>query len=153
MHTDQISEQVLTDYKTNHLKKERIDFLITQANEQLNEISQNQEIYDHFLQKVQAPQKIDTLILWILFMSNEDICGDYIYKFKKNYVDRIPVSDLADLLIHILYLHKINHIQLDGLEYLLDYEEEGIEEVDQYAFTNVLHYIQKLKEKAVEMEF
>jgi hypothetical protein len=32
------------------------------------------------------------------------------------------------------------------LDYLLEYEEEGIEVMDQYAFTNVLLYIQKSKE-------
>jgi hypothetical protein len=56
------------------------------------------------------------------------------------------VSDLADLLLYIVHLKKVKNIELDGLDYLLEYEEEGIEVMDQYAFTNVLLYIQKSKE-------
>ena len=40
MHTFQIAESVLDEYKNNKLSEERINFLITQANEQLEEISQ-----------------------------------------------------------------------------------------------------------------
>ena len=68
MHTFQIAESVLDSYKNDKLSEERINFLITQANEQLDEISQNKEIYDRFLNKVNAPQKIDNIILWILIM-------------------------------------------------------------------------------------
>ena len=39
---------------------------------------------------------------------------------------------------------------LDGFEYLLEYEEEGIHEADQFCFTNVLLYIQKSKEVQIE---
>jgi len=151
MHTLQIAESVLDDYRNNKLSEERIDFLITQANEQLDEISQNKEIYNSFLNKVNAPKKIDNIILWILFMSNEDICDEYIDEFDKDFREIIPVSDLADLLVYIVHLKKIKNIELDGFDYLLEYQHAGIDEVDQYSFMNVLLYIQKSKE--VPMEF
>ena len=106
MHTLQIAESVLDDYRNNKLSEERINFLITQANEQLDEISQNKEIYHSFLNKVNAPQKIDNIILWILFMSNEDICDEYIDEFDKDFREIIPVSDLADLLVYVVHLKK-----------------------------------------------
>jgi hypothetical protein len=143
MHTFQIAESVLDGYKNDKLSEERINFLITQANEQLDEISQNKEIYSSFLNKVNAPQKIDNTVLWILLMSNEAICDEYISEFDKDFREIIPVSDLADLLLYI-------NIELDGFDYLLEYEQEGIQEMDQYAFTNALLYIQKSKEVAME---
>jgi len=151
MHTFQIATSVLDDYKNNKLNEERINFLITQANEQLDEISQNKEIYSSFLNKVNAPQKIDNTVLWILLMSNEAICDEYISEFDKDFREIIPVSDLADLLIYIVHLKKVQNIELDGFDYLLEYQQDGIQEVDQYAFTNALLYIQKSKE--IEMEF
>ena len=150
MHTLQIAESVLDDYRNNKLTEERINFLITQANEQLDEISQNQEIYNNFLNKVDAPKKIDNIILWILFMSNEDICEEYIDEFDKNFREIIPVSDLADLLIYIVHLKKIKNTELDGFDYLLEYKHGGIEEMDQYAFSNVLLHVQKSKEIPLE---
>ncbi|UPT78230.1 hypothetical protein MN086_03575 [Sulfurovum sp. XGS-02] len=151
MHTLQIAESVLDDYRNNKLTEERINFLITQANEQLDEISQNEEIYNSFLNKVNAPQNIDNIILWILFMSNEDICDEYIDEFDKGFREIIPVSDLADLLVYIVHLKKIKNIALDGYDYLLGYKHEGIDEMDQYAFANVLLHVQKSKE--VDIEF
>jgi len=150
MHTYQIAESVLNNYKNEKLSEERINFLITQANEQLNEISQNKEIYNSFLNKVNAPQKIDNGMLWILFMSNEDICEEYIDEFDKDFRDVIPVSDLADLLFYLVYLKKMKNIELDGFDYLLEYQHEGINDVDQYSFTNALLYIQKSKEVQIE---
>jgi len=146
MHTLQIAEPVLDGHKNEKLSEERIDFLITQADEQLDEISQNKEIYDGFLKKVNAPQKIDNIILWILLMSNEDIVEEYIEEFDKNFREIIPVSDLADLLIYCIHMKKVKNVELDGLDYLLEYEHAGIEEVDQFAFTNVLLYVEKSKE-------
>lgn len=151
MNTFQIATSVLDNYKKEKLSEERINFLTTQANEQLDEISQNKEIYSRFLKQVNAPQKIDNIILWILLMSNEDICCEYIDAFNKDFRDVIPVSDLADLLLYIAYLKKVKNIELDGFDYLLEYEEEGSAEVDQYAFTNAFLYIQKSKE--VEIKF
>ena len=150
MLTFQLAEPVLEGYKNEKLTEERINFLTTQANEQLDEISQNKEIYDSFLNKVNAPQKIDNIILWILLMSNEGICWDYIEEFDKNFRDVIPVSDLADLLLYSVYLKKVKNIDLDGFDYLLEYQEDGMEEVDQFAFTNTFLYIQKSKEVAIE---
>ncbi|WP_373033640.1 hypothetical protein [Sulfurovum sp.] len=151
MHTFQIAESVLDGYKNEKLSEERISFLKTQANEQLDEISQNKEIYNKFLNQVNAPQKIDNIILWILLMSSERICDEYIDEFNKDFREIIPVSDLADLLLYSVHLKKVKNIELDGFDYLLEYEGEGIEEVDQYSFTNALLYIQKSKE--IQMEF
>ena len=151
MHTFQISEPVLDAYKNDKLSEERMNFLISQANEQLDEISQKKELYTEFLEEIDAPQKIDNIILWILIMSNEDICCEYGDEFKKGFRDIIPVSDLADLLLYSIHLKKVKNIDLDGIDFLLKYEEECIEEVDQFSFTNTLLYIQKSKE--VVMEF
>ena len=151
MHTFQIAESVLDGYKNEKLSEDRINFLITQANEQLDEISPNKEIYDSFLNKVNAPQKIDNIILWILLMSNESIVDEYIDEFDKDFREIIPVGDLADLLLYSVHLKKVKNIELEGFDYLLEYDHEGIAEMDQYAFTNALLYIQKSKE--VEIEF
>ena len=151
MNTFQIAASVLDTYKNEIIGAERVDFLIAQANDQIDEISENKEIYDSFLNKVNAPQKIDKLILWILFMSNDDICCDYIDKFDKDFEDEIPMNDLADLLLYLAHLQKVQNIELDGVDYLLEYEEGQIEEVDQHSVTNVLAYIQKSKQ--VEIEF
>lgn len=150
MHTYQIANSVLDGYKNFKLTEERINFLIAQANEQLEEISQNEEIYNAFLEKVNPPQKIDKIVLWILLMSNEDICDEYISEFDKGFREIIPVSDLADLLAYIVHIQKVQNIEVDGLNYLLESEKEGIEEVDHFCFTNVLLYIEKSKQMAME---
>ncbi|WP_309499167.1 hypothetical protein [Sulfurovum sp.] len=150
MDTFQIAESVLDGYKNDKLSEARINFLITQADEQLDEISQNKEIYNSFLNRVNAPKKIDNIILWILLMSNEEICCEYISEFHKDFREIIPVSDLADLLFYIIHLKKVKNIELDGFDYLLEYEDEGIDEMDQYSFTNALLYIQKSKEVKIE---
>jgi hypothetical protein len=150
MHTLQIADKVLDGYKNVKLTAERIDFLKTQANEQLDEIAGNKEIYDSFLNRVNAPEKIDNLVLWVLLMSNEDIVEEYIDEYGKNFREIIPVSDLADLLIYAIYLKKLQNVELDGFKYLLEYEHPGIEEVDQFAFTNVLLYVEKSKQVQIE---
>lgn len=150
MHTYQIAKSVVNDYKNEKLSDERIDFLISQANEQLEEISQNKEINERFIKQVNPPQKIDNIILWILFMSNEAICDEYIDEFDKDFRDVIPVSDLADLLFYVVYLKKVKEIELDGFDFLMQYKHEGMEDVDQYSFSNALLYIQKLKEVPLE---
>ncbi len=150
MNTLQVAEAVLDGYKNENLTEERINFLTTQANEQLNELAENQEIYDRFLEKVKPPKDVDNIILWMLIMSDEDIVEEYIDIFKKDFREIIPVSDLADLLLHLVYLKKVKNIELDGLDYLLDLESEGMDEMDQYAFTNIFIYIQKTKEVQIE---
>jgi len=150
VHTLQIADKVLDNYKNEKLTEERINFLKTQVDEQLNEIAQNKELYESFLNRVNAPQKIDKVILWILLMSNEDIVEEYIDECGKNYREIIPVSDLADLLIYAIHLKKLQNVELDGFEYLLGYEDAGIEEMDQFAFTNVLLYIEKSKQVQIQ---
>ena len=151
MNTFQIAESALTLYKNDKLSDERIDFLVAQANEQMEEISQNKELYDSFLNKVNAPKKIDNIILWVLIMSNEELSSEYISEFDKDFNDIVPVSDLADLLFYIVYLKKVKNIELDGFDYISDYDDEDIKEVDTYTITNVLAYIQKSKE--IEIQF
>jgi hypothetical protein len=151
MNTFQIAEPALNDYKNDKLSDERFDFLIAQANKQIDEISKNKELYANFLTKVNAPKKTDNIILWVLFMSNEELCSEYIDEFNKDFNDIIPVSDLADLLFYIIYLKKVKNIELDGFDYLSAYEDEDIKEVDNYSLTNVLAYIQKSKE--IEIQF
>ncbi len=151
MNTFQITESVLEAYKNASLSEQRTEFLITQANEQMKEISENKELYNTFLNKVNAPKELDNIILWIVLMSHEDICEAYINEFNKDFSDDIPISDLADLLFYVIYLKKIKNIELKGFDYLSEYEAEYMEEVDQYSVTNVLAYIQKSKQ--VEIEF
>ncbi len=150
MHTMQIAEAVLDGCRNEKLTEERIDFLITQANEQLDEIAQNKEIYERFLNKVNAPEKIDKIILWMLLMSNEDIVEEYIDEFNKDFREIIPVSDLADLLVYAVHLKKVKDTALEGFDYLLEYDHAGMEEVDQYAFTNVLLYVEKSKQVQIQ---
>ena len=122
MNTFQVTEPVLDGYINDKLGEERIDFLITQANEQLAEFSQNKELYESSLKEVNAPQKVDNIILWILLMSNEYISRDYLSAFDKDFRKIIPVSDLADLLLYSVYLKKFKKIELDGFYYLLKYK-------------------------------
>jgi len=150
MNTFQIAESALDGYKNEKLSEVRINALIAQANEQLEEISQKKEIYDGFLNDVDAPEKIDNIILWIVFMSNEDIVYDYINEFNKDFSDSIPISDLSDLLFYVIYLKKVKNIELDGFDYLGEYEEEGLEDVDQFCLTNTFLYIQKTKEVKID---
>jgi len=151
MHTFQIAKPVLDDYRNNKLSTQRIDFLIKQAQDQLNELSQNEKLYNSFLEKINPPKNVDKIILWMLIMSNDDMCSDYSDEFNKNYRPIIPVSDLADLLLYIVHLKQVENVDLDGFDFLLDYEYGGIDEMDQYCFTNVLLHVQKSKE--VQMEF
>ena len=109
MHTFQISVKALDAYRNEKLTEERINFLINQANKQLDEISQNKELYNRFLNQVNAPKKIDNIILWMLFMSNEAICDEYIEAFDKDFREIIPVSDLADLLAYVVHLKKVKN--------------------------------------------
>jgi hypothetical protein len=150
MHTYQIANAVLEDYKNAKITDERVEFLVAQVQEQLDEIRQNSELYEGFIKQVNGPEKIDSLVLWILLMSNEDICSDYINAFKKDYMKVIPVRDLADLIFYVVYLVKVQSKQLDGFDYLVEYKHDGKDEADQYCFTNVLLYIQRQKEAPVE---
>jgi len=151
MHTFQIAKPVLDDYRNNKLSTQRIDSLIKQAQDQLDELSQNEKLYNSFLEKINPPKNVDKIILWMLIMSNDDMCSDYSDEFNKNYRPIIPVSDLADLLLYIVHLKQVENVDLDGFDFLLDYEYGGIDEMDQYCFTNVLLHVQKSKE--VQMEF
>ena len=81
---------------------------------------------------------------------DEDRSDEYIDEFGKNFREIIPVSDLADLLVYCVHLKKVKNIELDGFEYLLEYENGGIDEMDQYAFTNVLLYVDKSKQPEIE---
>ncbi|HHD84286.1 MAG TPA: hypothetical protein ENK93_05345, partial [Campylobacteraceae bacterium] len=121
MHTYEIKESVLESYKKSRLSDERINDLIRQADEQLGEISQNEALYNSFSEEVEAPAEIDNIILWMLFMSNEDICSDYISQCKKSFMDSIPGSDLAELLLYVVHRKKVEHIDIAGFDYLLQY--------------------------------
>lgn len=153
MNTYQIAKPVLEAYKNTVLKEERIAFLTTQAYEQLTEIAQDEEIYRGFLEKVKSPKKIDNRILWILLMSDEDIVDAYIEAFDKDFIDMIPVCDLADLLFYIVYLKKVEERELEGFDALLEYKTGGMQEVDQHTVTNLLVYIQNIKAAQVAIEF
>lgn len=95
MHTYQVAESVLDDYRQNKLTEARIAFLKAQAEAELEEIAQNRALYDSFVEKINAPERIDPLILWILFMSNEEICEAYIDACGKTFREMIPVRSGA----------------------------------------------------------
>ena len=97
MNTFQITQMALTDYKNDKLSDERFDFLVAQANEQIDEISQNKEIYDSFFTKLNAPKKTDNIILWVLIMSNEELC---------KWIPRAKLYPEADILmVYSMYGH------------------------------------------------
>lgn len=150
MNTFQIAASALEGYKNTKLSDARINLLVEQANTQIAQIAQNKELYDGFVSQVDAPQPVDNIILWVLFMSNEDICDEYIEAFDKDFSDNIPISDLADLLIYIVYLKKVKDVELKGYDYLEGYEDGDIEDVDQFALTNAFLYIQKTKEVQID---
>lgn len=150
MNTLQVTDAVLDGYKNEKLTQERIDFLKTQVNEQLDELAGNKEAYDRILEKVKPPKDIDNIILWMLIMLDEDIVVEYIDTYKKDFREIIPVADLADLLVYFIYLKKIQNIEVEGLDYLLAYDHDGIDEIDQYAFTNIFVYIQSTKEVQIQ---
>lgn len=150
MQTYQITEPVLDRYRNERLSEERISSLIAQANEQLEEIAQNQSLYERFIKEVDAPENIDKTILWMLLMSNEDIVEEYIDEFGKKYREIIPVSDLADLLVYVFHLKKLKDTELEGFDVLMEYDEQGMAEADQYAFTNILLHVQRTKEATIE---
>ena len=145
MNTYQITESVLEEYKNLMIKEERVAFLKSQADEQIAEIAQNEEIYNGLLEKVEAPEKIDNVVLWIALMSDESIVEEYIEVFDKDFDDMIPVCDLADLLFYMVYAMKVHGESFEGFDYLLTYKTPGMVEVDQHAVTNALAYIQKIK--------
>ena len=150
MHTYQIANKVLVNYRNDRLSDERIEFLKQQANEQLEEIAQNEALYKRFLTKINPPEKIDNIILWMLMMCDEDIVEEYIDACNKSkYREIIPSSDLADLLLYIVHLNKVENVKLDGFDYLLEYQHEGKDEFDHYCVTNVLHYIEKSKQAEI----
>jgi len=146
LHTEQISQTVLTNYIHDRLSSERIEMLTTQAKEQIEEIRTDQTLYEQFLQKTGAPKEIDTRVLWVAMMCDDDICSEYISRFKKPFADRIPVSDLADLIVYLIHTQKSKEDEIAGYDFLMAYEKGDIDDVDQYAFTNVLLYIQQSKE-------
>ena len=150
MNTFQITELALNNYKTDRLPDTRINLLLEQVNEQIDELSQHKEIYSSFLEDIDAPENLDNIILWILLMSNEDVCRDYINQCKKDLKKVIPVSDMADLLLYAAYLTKVQKTKPEGYDFLSGYYEEEMEEVDQYAVTNVLHHIQQSKEVQIQ---
>ena len=150
MNTFQIAPSALEGYKNTKLSDERINALVEQVNTQIAEIAQNKEIYDGFVSQVDAPEPVDNLILWVLFMTHEEIRDTYIETFDKAFRDDMPISDLADLLIYIVYLKKVKNEELAGFDYLDDYEEGEIEDVDQFALTNAFLYIQKTKEVQID---
>lgn len=150
MNTFQITEFALSNYKNDRLPDTRINFLLEQVNEQIEELSQNKEIYSSFLEDIDAPENLDNIVLWIILMSNEDVCRDYINVCKKDLTKVIPVSDMADLLLYTAYMKKVQGTELDGYDFLAGYYEEEMEEVDQYAVTNVLQHIQQSKEVQIE---
>lgn len=152
MNTYQVATKVLEGYKQERMSDERIEFLKNQAHKQLAEIAENEEVYKEFLAKVNAPENIDPIILWMLLMCDEPIVEKYIDVFnKRDYDEYIPVSDLADLLFHLVYLKKIQDIDTEGFDFLMEYKHPGKDEFDHYCVSNMLVFVEKLRQ--VEISF
>lgn len=149
MHTEQIATAILDNYRRDRLSDERVDFLKTQAHEQLAEIASDKALFLRLTHNIDDQEKLDELILWMLIMSDEENVEAYIDAFGKPFRELIPISDLADLLLYAIHLKKVVGVELDGYDYLLQNYHEGKDEVDHYCFTNVLLYVQKSKEASV----
>jgi len=145
MNTYQITENVLVEYRDLMIKDDRVEFLKSQADEQLAEIATNEEMYNGLLEKVNAPKHVGNMVLWIALMSDEDIVDAYIEEFDKDFDDMIPICDLGDMLFYMVYAMKVKGETFEGFDYLLTYKTAGMIEVDQHAITNALAYIQKIK--------
>lgn len=150
MHSIQIAPEVLEQYY-NKVGQERFELLAAQAKEQLKEIREDKEVYNNYLEQINTAGEVDDIVLWVLFMSNEDICLDYIKRFKKDFHKMVPDSDLADLLFYAVYLKKCKDNELDGIVYLIESNKEEIDDVDQANFMNILCHIQE--QKAPKMDF
>jgi len=153
MNTYQITENILVEYRDLMIKDARSDFLKAQADEQIEEIASNEEIYNKFLEKVKAPKNVDNMVLWIALMSDEEIVEEYIEAFDKNFDDMIPICDLGDMLFYMVYAMKVKGESFEGFDYLLTYKTPGMTEVDQHAISNALAYIQKLKGASFTPQF
>lgn len=143
MHSYQITESTLDDYRTNKLLDERIEFLMAQANEQLDEIAQDSALYEQWLDALEISKEFDNIIIWVLLMSDEEIVDEYIDTFKKSFRSIIPIYDLSDLLLYLIHLEKIKNAPLPGTKELLETKTEGLDEVDHHCFSNVLAYVQR----------
>lgn len=146
MHSYQITESTLEDYRANKLLDDRITFLLQQADEQLAEIRQNSDFYTGILDELEIDDTLNNPIMWMLFMSDEDIVDAYIDTFKKPFRSIIPVADLADILLYLIHLKKVNGEALAGTDLLFESTTEGLDEVDHYCFSNVLAYVQRKNE-------
>jgi hypothetical protein len=153
MNTYQITEKMLEEYRNLMIKDERVAFLKDQADEQLEEIATNEEMYARLLKKVEAPENVDNMILWIALMSDEEIVEEYIEVFDKDFIDMIPVCDLADMLYYMVYAIKVKGETFEGFDYLLHHKTPGMKEVDQHAVSNALTYIQKVKGASFTPQF
>jgi len=153
MNTYEITENILVEYRDLMIKDERVAFLKAQADEQIEEIASNEEIYKQFLEKVGAPEKLDNMVLWIALMSDEDIVEEYIEAYDKDFDEMIPVCDLADMLFYMVYAMKVKGESFEGFDYLLTYKTPGMTEVDQHAVSNALAYIQKIKGASFTPQF
>ena len=89
-------------------------------------------------------------MLWVLFMSHEDVCLDYNKTFKKEFHNMIPENDLADLYFYTVYLKKCQDNELDGIVYLVESDLDEIDDVDRANFMNILCHIQKQKEPQMD---
>lgn len=153
MNTYQITEKILTEYRDLMIKDDRVAFLKAQADEQIEELKGNAEVYQSFLEKVDAPKKVDNMVLWIALMSDEDIVEEYIEAYEKDFDEMIPVCDLGDMLFYMVYAMKVKGESFEGFDYLLEYKTPGMKEVDQHAVSNALAYIQKIKGASFTPQF
>lgn len=153
MNTYQITENILEEYRDLMIKDERVAFLKAQADEQIEEIAGNEEVYKKFLEKVGAPEKLDNMVLWMALMSDENIVEEYIEEYEKDFDEMIPVCDLGDMLFYMVYAMKVKGESFEGFDYLLAHKTPGMTEVDQHAVSNALAYIQKLKGASFTPQF
>ena len=142
-----------TEVLDQHLKnigEDRINFLIDQAKEQLDEINSNEEIKKEFLKEIELEKEVDDLVLWILFMSNEEVVAKYIKEFKKDFFDFIPINDITDLCVYLSVKYQAGE-NIEGIEELVEFEKETKREIEYNTITTLLMIVQE--QKKMDMQF
>ena len=80
---------------------------------QMNEIMSDRTFYnwclvESELYKIIEKQRISTVLMWIVFMSNEKIVKTYNKEFNKGFLNVCPMSDIKDLYTHMIEVHYIS---------------------------------------------
>lgn len=146
----EIAPEVLKGH-VQRMGQDRVNELVSQAKEQISEIATRPEVLESYLGQVGLEKRVDDLVVWILFMMDEDICDAYNEIFEKGFFKMIPLNDLSDLTIYVANLIKTENKNIDGVDNIINCNTGTSKEVDHHSVTNLLYYIQQ--EKQNQMQF